>query len=85
MQIFGFTCLSEDEYTIPHFFLLPHYFTPECTHTQDGSFPLYYASGEGYDRIVEKLLQAGAVVDMQTKVQWLRNCSGCSGFGRYTF
>ena len=39
------------------------------THTQDGFFPLYLASQEGYDGIVEMLLQAGATVDLQTKVE----------------
>ena len=46
-----------------------------CTHTtmciQDGSFALYVASQEGHDRIVEMLLQAGATVDLQDKVE---NC-----------
>ena len=35
---------------------------------QDGSFPLISASQEGHDRVVEKLLQAGATVDLQNKV-----------------
>ena len=35
---------------------------------QDGFFPLFSASQEGHDRIVEKLLQAGATVDLQNKV-----------------
>ena len=39
------------------------------THTQDGLFPLYVASQEGHDRIVEMLLQAGATVDLQNKVE----------------
>ena len=38
------------------------------SHTQDGSFPLISASQKGHDRIVEKLLQAGATVDLQNKV-----------------
>ena len=37
-------------------------------HTQDGSFPLISASQKGHDRVVEKLLQAGATVDLQNKV-----------------
>ena len=37
--------------------------------TQSGSSPLYYASQEGHDRIVEKLLQAGATVDLQDEVE----------------
>ena len=39
------------------------------THTQDGFFPLFDASQEGHDGIVERLLQAGATVDLQTKVK----------------
>ena len=35
---------------------------------QDGFFPLSNASQEGHDRVVEKLLQAGATVDLQNKV-----------------
>ena len=38
------------------------------TITQDGSFPLISASLKGHDRVVEKLLQAGATVDLQNKV-----------------
>ena len=37
-------------------------------HTQDGFFPLISASQEGHYRVVEKLLQAGATVDLQSKV-----------------
>ena len=40
-------------------------------HIQDGYFPLYVASDEGDDEIVEMLLQARAKVDLQTKVE---NC-----------
>ena len=39
---------------------------------QEGSFPLFVASQEGHDRVVEKLLQAGATVDLQDKVE---NCA----------
>ena len=35
---------------------------------QEGYTPLLNASQEGYDRIAEILLQAGASVDLQTKV-----------------
>ena len=35
---------------------------------QDGYSPLHNASQEGHDVIVETLLQAGATVDLQTKV-----------------
>ena len=38
-------------------------------YTQDGLFPLIVASQEGHDRIVEMLLQAGATVDLQNKVE----------------
>ena len=38
---------------------------------QNGFFPLYAVSQEGHDKIVEKLLQAGATVDLQNKVE---NC-----------
>lgn len=37
-------------------------------YTQDGLFPLYYASRGGYDGIVEILLRAGSTVDLQNKV-----------------
>ena len=36
---------------------------------QDGYCPLYFASQQGHDRIVEMLLQAGATVDLQSKVE----------------
>ena len=39
------------------------------THAQNKSFPLYNASHEGRDRIVKMLLQAGATVNQQTKVE----------------
>ena len=38
---------------------------------QKGFCPLHIASQEGHDRIVEMLLQAGATVDLQSKVE---NC-----------
>ena len=40
-------------------------------HMQVGFFPLFSASQEGHDRVVEMLLQAGATVDLQDKVE---NC-----------
>ena len=40
-----------------------------CVYTQEGFLPLHNASVEGYDGIVEMLLQAGATVDLQTKVE----------------
>ena len=42
-----------------------------CTHphTQDELFPLHHASANGHDGIVEVLLQAGATVDLQRKVE----------------
>ena len=36
---------------------------------QDGVCPLYIASHEGHDKTVEILLQAGATVDLQNKVE----------------
>ena len=36
---------------------------------QDGCFPLYIASQKGHDRVMEMLLQAGATVDLQDKVE----------------
>jgi len=41
---------------------------PSPSYTQDGVTPLYYASQGGYDGIVEQLILAGAMVDLQTKV-----------------
>ena len=35
---------------------------------QDGYCPLHFASQEGHDKTVEILLQAGATVDLQDKV-----------------
>ena len=40
-----------------------------CVYTQEGFSPLHNTSAEGYDGIVEMLLQAGATVDLQTKVK----------------
>ena len=40
-----------------------------CVYTQEGFLPLHNASAEGYDGIVEMLLQAGATVNLQTKVE----------------
>ena len=49
-----------------------HNTTHTCTHntmcTQDEDCPLNDASREGHDRIVEMLLHAGAIVDLQNKV-----------------
>ena len=43
------------------------------THTtmciQGGHCPLQFASDKGHDKTVEILLQAGATVDLQTKVE----------------
>ena len=46
---------------------------------QDGFFPLYIATQEGHDRVVEMLLQAGATVDLQSKVEssYLLFCHLC--------
>ena len=48
-----------------------HTHTYTTMYTQDGLSPLIVASQEGHDKIVEKLLQAGATVDLQNKVE---NC-----------
>ena len=52
-----------------------HNTTHTCTHNtmcmQDGASSLHIASQEGHDRVVEMLLQAGATVDLQDKVE---NC-----------
>ena len=56
-------------------FTYNHHNTHMSTHMtmcmQNGFSPLYIAGQEGHDRIVEKLLQAGATVDLQSKVE---NC-----------
>ena len=45
-------------------------YTPTThTCTQDGRSPLYDASSRGHDGIVVMLLQAGATVDLQAKVE----------------
>ena len=41
-------------------------------YTQDGYCPLHVASQDGHGRIVDILLQGGATVDLQNKVE---NCS----------
>ena len=50
--------------------------THTCTHnamcTQDGYCPLHVASQDGHGRVVDILLQGGATVDLQNKVE---NCS----------
>ena len=47
--------------------------TQHHTHTtmyiQNGHYPLYIASQKGHDKTVEILLQAGATVDLQAKVE----------------
>ena len=58
------------EYKIgEHFVRMPYLHTHTHTHTQNGFFPLFLASHEGHDKIVEMLLQAGATVDLQNKVK----------------
>ena len=58
-------------HTLTHSHTRTHTHTHTHTHTctQDGYFPLYDASQKGYDGIVEMLLQAGATVNLQTKVE----------------
>ena len=46
-----------------------HTHTHTHTYTQYGFFPLYDASQEGHDGILEILLQAGATADLQNKVE----------------
>ena len=59
-----------------------HICTTILTCIQDGFFSLSNASQEGYDEIVQMLLQAGATVDLQNKVEnWFSChlwCSMCS-------
>ena len=61
--------------THKHVCTFKHNTTHTCTHTtmcmQNGHCPLYVASQEGHDRIVEILFQAGATVDLHDKVE---NC-----------
>ena len=52
----------------PLFYSNPFLYTYAHTHVQNGFFSLYFASQKGYDKIVRMLLQAGATVDLQTKV-----------------
>ena len=49
----------------------PHMYTHMhiCVYTQEGFLPLYDASAEGHDGVVEMLLQARATVDLQAKVE----------------
>ena len=46
-----------------------HMHTHNTMWMQDGSCSLYFASQEGRDKTVEILLQAGATVDLQDKVE----------------
>ena len=55
------------QHTNMHVYLCTH--TQHYVCTQDGFFPLYVASQNSHDRIVEMLLQAGATVDLQNKVE----------------
>ena len=61
------------QHTNIHVHLRTQCHTHTCTHntmcTQDGTSSLYIASQNGHDRIVEMLLQAGATVDLQDKVE----------------
>ena len=54
-------------------YIYAHNTTHTCTHntmwTQDEFCPLHIASQEDHGRIVEMLLQAGATVDLQNKVE----------------
>ena len=74
---FVYTCTHTHTHTHTHMHTHVHTHTHTHTHihttmyTQDGHFPLFVASQEGQYRIVEILLQAGATVDLQSKVE---NC-----------
>ena len=57
--------------THKHVCIFKHTHTHTTMWKQDGHSPLYIASQEGHDRIVDLLLQAGATVDLQDKVE---NC-----------
>lgn len=48
--------------------LLSH--THTHTYAQNGFFPLYTASEMGHDEIMEMLVQAGAIVNLQSKVEY---------------
>ena len=61
--------LATQKYACTFTHKTPHTHNTMCT--QNGVCPLYIASQKGHDRIVEMLLQAGATVDMQSKVE---NC-----------
>ena len=64
------TCTCNTQICI---YIYAHNITHTSTHntmcTQDGACPLHIASQEGHDRTVEMLLQAGATVDLQDKVE----------------
>ena len=79
-----YTCILHSEGTDTMHTLM-HMYTQSHTHAhsthkhvhahttmckQDGHCPLYTASQEGHDRIVDLLLQAGATVDLQDKVEY---------------
>ena len=65
-----YTCTCNTQICI---YIYAHNITHTSTHntmcTQDGACPLHIASQEGHDRTVEMLLQAGATVDLQDKVE----------------
>ena len=71
-------------------YIYAHNTTHTCTHnimcTQDGVCPLHIASQEGHDRVVEMLLQAGATVDLQNKVEnyYLFICNLCCAIAHYS-
>ena len=55
-----------------HAYIIMHmntYIATIQTCIQDGFIPLSNASQEGYDEIVQMLIQAGATVDLQNKVK----------------
>ena len=66
-------------YTFMHTHTHTHTHNTLCT--QKGYSPLHIASQEGHDQVVEILLQAGATVDLQKKVEnfYLLICNLCCG------
>ena len=52
-----------------HFFMPASTHGPTHAHTQGDSFPLQIGCEKGYDGVVEMLLQAGATVDLLSKVE----------------
>ena len=77
--VFLFTVLCSFNFSRVHVHALVHKhryayvdmntYTTIFTCIQNGFYPLFNASQEGYDEIVQMLLQAWATVDLQNKVK----------------